>query len=363
MRFPGVPAEVGQTNPTVPLSVSLRLAEWILSPMSRDELIRKLSTPDVRRPPGSSSKGYLDDLLHRAEQWLQSDGDDGSYASNANDDWWTSKLRKGYEREDQLLGEDDEYAAQPGDTESIDDGPLHLKDTIDAAREALGSLHPGAIVDAFEDLLAAMDEIGIRVGRASDRVANWAYLLEQQRQNANDEDGDANLAAAIIAIRLLSERLCELIAADHRVLRLLDWRKVEEIVATALHGIGFRVELTPPSKDGGKDVVAYCNMQGREHVYFVEIKHWRSGKSVGATQVFNFVEITLAERADGGLFLSYSGFSEVLFQHVAQLSKHNVRLGAELKIVSLCQVYTRRRCGLWHPDTPLPTILFEGTLQ
>ena len=71
----------------------------------------------------------------------------------------------------------------------------------------------------------------------------------------------------------------------------IEWREMEKTLAEVFSGIGFDVELTPSSKDGGKDLVLECLIQGKTHSYFVEIKHWRAGSRVGAKDICDFVHV------------------------------------------------------------------------
>jgi len=143
---------------------------------------------------------------------------------------------------------------------------------------------------------------------------------------------------------------------------MIEWRHLEYVLAAALSEIGFEVELTPPAKDGGKDIVAECTVRGQHMTYYVEIKHWRSGKRVGSDDIYDFIEVNLQDRTDGGLFLSSSGFTEHVYSQLVEINSQQLRLGQKEKIVLLCQRFHRKRRGLWTPVDPLPKILFEATV-
>jgi restriction endonuclease Mrr len=161
----------------------------------------------------------------------------------------------------------------------------------------------------------------------------------------------------------LSIKLCELIARDPKALRHINWRQLEEVVATALEGLGFHVELTAPSKDGGRDVIANCIIKGKWSTHYIELKHWRSGKMVGQRQVFDFIEVNVKDRTDGGLFISTSGYSESVWSHLSELAQYRVQLGNKETLVTLCQRFSRLRNGVWHAVGELPQILYERTIN
>lgn len=202
------------------------------------------------------------------------------------------------------------------------------------------------------------------LGLTADEIEleNWASLLTSSDSRRPVPEPSREIRVLVAeAIHQLAERPCELIATDNTALRYVEWRHLELVVATALEGIGFEVELTPPSKDGEKDVVASCTLKGERHTFFIEIKHWRSGKKVASSKIMDFVEV--AVRSHGGLFLSTSGFSDEVFTHLAELDARRVYLGGSSKIVSLCQHYTRQGTGIWLARSALPAVLFENTTK
>lgn len=176
-----------------------------------------------------------------------------------------------------------------------------------------------------------------------------------------DEEVESDSVARVIQI--MAETLCRLVAKDADALDQIEWRELERIIAVALDSIGFTVELTPGSKDGGKDVVANCVVRNNEHTFYIEIKHWRKGDRPGPNHVYSFVELNARDATDGGLFLSSSGFTNDVYSQVGEISKQNVRLGEREKIVYLCQHFVRRKEGMWYPALPLPELLFADTLN
>jgi restriction system protein len=162
----------------------------------------------------------------------------------------------------------------------------------------------------------------------------------------------------------LAVDLSNLVARRGTALQDIEWRDLERVVAVALDGIGFEVTLTPSSQDGGKDVIAKCTLNGKRCTYYIEIKHWTSGKRVGIEDIKRFVEVNVKEGTDGGLFLSSSGYATPVYAHLSEISEKRIRFGQDVKIVSLCQhfVQTSGR-ALWTPQDVLPQILFERTIS
>ncbi|MET4323099.1 GTPase SAR1 family protein [Bradyrhizobium sp. JR4.1] len=172
---------------------------------------------------------------------------------------------------------------------------------------------------------------------------------------------DAEIASPVAqVVRAMAACLCELVARNPRILEQIEWRDLERVIATALSGIGFSVELTRPAKDGGKDVIVRCVAGGIYKVFYIEIKHWLRNRS-GMDDVTSFVEVNARDATDGGLFLSSSGYTQEVFAQLGEISRQRVRLGDSPKISSLCRYYVKQK-GIWHSERPLPDLLFEETL-
>lgn len=121
--------------------------------------------------------------------------------------------------------------------------------------------------------------------------------------------------------------------------------------------------LTPPAKDGGKDVVLGCYVQGRQAEYFVEIKHWRSRSRVGGGALRDFLNVIVREGRVGGLFLSTYGYCDNAFEQLTEIDRQRLRFGDAEKIVALCHTYVKARSGIWSPPENLADVLYEGTVD
>lgn len=178
-----------------------------------------------------------------------------------------------------------------------------------------------------------------------DALRNWAARLHHPDQ----------LVVLEVAqiMREASQRLAMLIAQNEGALAALEWRDVERVMAEVFEGIGFDTTLTPPSKDGGKDVIISCRVKGRASTYYVEIKHWRSATRVGSTAVQDLLSVVVSENVTGGLFLSTYGFTANAFEQLTIVDLDRLRFAGKEKIVSLCKTYVKAKSGVWSPPEDL----------
>lgn len=162
-------------------------------------------------------------------------------------------------------------------------------------------------------------------------------------------------------VRSISHKFAKLVADNPETLDHLEWRDLERMMARVMEGLGFDCTLTPPSKDGGKDLILVCHATSGKESFIVELKHWRSGKRVGRQSVLDFLHVVVAENRTGGLFLSTSGYAANSFEGLTKVSRERIRFGGCPKVVLLVQTYVRASNGLWTPPTTLREVLFEAT--
>jgi hypothetical protein len=128
----------------------------------------------------------------------------------------------------------------------------------------------------------------------------------------------------------------------------IESREFERVIAQIFQELGFRVRLTPTSKDGGKDLVLFFLSKHSDRTlesqtYYVELKHWRpSGQHVGAGPIRKLLDVAVHD-ATGAILLSTSGFAATLTQDAALLAR--VSLGDLSTINTLVNLYARSRIG------------------
>ncbi|PGW08174.1 restriction endonuclease [Bacillus cereus] len=160
---------------------------------------------------------------------------------------------------------------------------------------------------------------------------------------------------------LLSDKFARMIVQNPLTLYQLEWRDLERLMAVVFEGIGFKVILTPASKDGGKDLILSFEISGKEISYIVEIKHWRSNKKVGTKPIKDFINVVLQEKRQSGLYLATYGYCNNAFESLTEIEKTKIRFGEQDKIVSLCKYYTKIDSGIWSPAKNLADIFTEET--
>lgn len=184
---------------------------------------------------------------------------------------------------------------------------------------------------------------------------NWSKKLIQ-----NLEPEEEN--KILFIFRQAYRKIINEIAKNPKQLQNLDWFNIEKVIAEIFESFGFDVTLTPPSKDGGKDIILECYQNESKKTFIVEIKHWKSGKKIGQKIAKEFLKVVLNEKRNCGLILSSSGFTNNLFEFITEIDRTKISFGTDSKIISLFNAYERVQEGLLLPINNYEKFLFDETI-
>jgi hypothetical protein len=179
------------------------------------------------------------------------------------------------------------------------------------------------------------------------------------RDLSNERDPVYKTARTIL--RTAAKLLARLIAESPDQIDEIEWRDLERVLAEVFEAIGFQVTLTPPSKDGGKDLILHCIVSNAAHSYAVEVKHWRSGQKVGGSAMKKFIRVIVSEGHRAGLILATYGVMRRSIEAIVEEERHLIRVGEKEKIVSLCRLYQQAQGGHVFSSELLPNLLFRDT--
>lgn len=186
-----------------------------------------------------------------------------------------------------------------------------LASQVGVSTSSLSRLESGERRPSKETLVRLEKALGLSKGAFS-RQARIAETVSTKRE---------------VPVQLIevSSELIKQLAADPRQLYLLQPRKFEELVAELLHDMGSDVQLTPESKDGGRDVLASITTPFGNLLVIVECKRYAEHRKVGAAIVERFLwTVDRRDRASFGILATTSSFT-----HDARLleTNNNWRLG------------------------------------
>jgi restriction system protein len=107
----------------------------------------------------------------------------------------------------------------------------------------------------------------------------------------------------------VNETLVKRLQREPRSVFELPPRKFEELVAELLSGLGYQVELTPATRDGGKDILAYMSTPHGRLLCLVEAKRYRHDRVIGIELVRQLYGTLIDADASSAMLVTTSSFS------------------------------------------------------
>ncbi len=120
-----------------------------------------------------------------------------------------------------------------------------------------------------------------------------------------DDDYNSTSAASPI-IRVVDDALVEIISRKPIDMYRLTPEQFEKLIAEILRGIGYAVQLTARTGDGGRDIIAISSQERRK--FLVECKRYIN-KPVGISIVQRLAGVIIGEPATQGIVATTSYFS------------------------------------------------------
>lgn len=111
------------------------------------------------------------------------------------------------------------------------------------------------------------------------------------------------------SIVTVNTRLADMFRREPQLLRTIDPIKFEELVAELFEEDGYRVVLTPPRADGGKDIYVYKSDEKLEASFLVECKRYIPPNKVGVEIARQLYGVVQHERRSGGVIVTTSYFT------------------------------------------------------
>jgi restriction system protein len=112
-----------------------------------------------------------------------------------------------------------------------------------------------------------------------------------------------------IALSGVNERLLRMISSQPSLMQEMSARQFEELVAEVMQRQGYTVELTPATRDGGKDIYVAKRSDLGSFLYLVECKKYALDNPVGVGVVRALYGTVQYERATAGIVVTSSTFT------------------------------------------------------
>jgi len=108
----------------------------------------------------------------------------------------------------------------------------------------------------------------------------------------------------------LNNLLIQRLRKQPRDLFRISPRQFEEVIADLLSGMGMEVELTPATRDGGKDILAYMQTEIGKFLTLVEAKQYDERRPVGVSLVRSLFGTLVDHKATSAMLVTTSRFAK-----------------------------------------------------
>lgn len=148
-----------------------------------------------------------------------------------------------------------------------------------------------------------------------DNMANKAIEEDEKANNKvveeifkpeSDNRTDQN---TIITLSPVNDKVLKYLSENPQALYQLGNREFEVVMAEIYSKLGYNVELTKSTRDGGKDIIIRKPDILGDFIYYVECKKYSPKKAIGVGIVRNLVGTINTDKVNGGILATTSFFS------------------------------------------------------
>jgi len=167
-------------------------------------------------------------------------------------------------------------------------------------------LHVTQLITIFEVYDSTVDAVlAIRERRGSAPTSEEQAVLESLSFHADGLPSGIVIPRLVDSTQLLAEHLLR----EPESIYALPPRRFEELIAELVKQFGWRVQLTPTTRDGGRDIVALVPSDVGDLLCLIEAKRYREDRTVGVGLVRQLWGTVNHEDASIGLLVTSSSFS------------------------------------------------------
>lgn len=132
-------------------------------------------------------------------------------------------------------------------------------------------------------------------------------IVSQIYSESDIEDSDEE--SQIIILSPINDRVLKYLVENPMAWYQLQDNDFELAIAEIYHKLGYNVERTQSTRDGGKDIIIRKPEVLGDFIYYVECKKYASNRPVGVGIVRNLVGTVNTDRVNGGILATTSFFT------------------------------------------------------
>jgi hypothetical protein len=131
---------------------------------------------------------------------------------------------------------------------------------------------------------------------------------------------------------------------DRSHLLSLSPRAFEMFIGDLFKALGYQVEVTQKSRDGGADIICLQNQNGIPFKFAVEVKRYKESRPIGVALVRSFVGANKQFEADKLIYVTTSSYTQSALEYADKYARHLLSLKGYEQIREWCNDV---RKGTW----------------
>lgn len=135
---------------------------------------------------------------------------------------------------------------------------------------------------------------------------------------ASDESENVNKKSksSIITLSPVNDKVLEYLAQNPQAFYQMKDQDFEIVMAEIYSKLGYNVEITQQTRDGGKDLIIRKPEILGDFIYYVECKKYAAKRHIGVGIVRNLVGTVNTDRVNGGILATTSFFTQNACKYV-----------------------------------------------
>ncbi|MDH5858926.1 restriction endonuclease [Lampropedia aestuarii] len=134
-----------------------------------------------------------------------------------------------------------------------------------------------------------------------------AGVFQEKFYTEPDSEDEGSYALIVTSI---DEEVKKYLKKHPQKLYELSPRKFEELVASILQDLGFEVELTQATRDGGRDIIAHVRNAVSSYLTYIECKRYAADNKVGVGIVREIIGVHHIRKPTKSIIVTTSFFSK-----------------------------------------------------
>jgi HJR/Mrr/RecB family endonuclease len=142
----------------------------------------------------------------------------------------------------------------------------------------------------------------------------------QEELYSEPEEEPSNDAQAVVTT--IDEQIKSYFKKNPEKMYDLSPRKFEELVAAILKDMGFDVEITQATRDGGRDIIAYVKNSVSSYLTHIECKRYAPDNKVGVGIIREVMGVHQIRQATKSIIVTTGFFSKDAVKEAAMVENH-----------------------------------------